>query len=269
MKFSNAVLGLAAIAHGVNAVAVPDINAASVDVRAPAPEHDSRGDSATHEDLWKRKGGGGGGRGGGGGGSGGGRGGGGGGSGGGRGGSGNGGGGGGGGGRGGPTYGGGQYYGGGATAPYRAGQRSGSGIAPRLLAGAALGGIGFLGLAFLAGAYSYPYHHPYTYYNSTTEKNETKPVECLCDPNSPCGCDDNGDQTFFREVIGNGSYEGLNHTLVTVAKNETTGNDTIYLNGVLPNGTSVDNGAAGSMTALVQAGWWPAATMGLVFAFLL
>ncbi|KAI0392346.1 hypothetical protein F5Y17DRAFT_362712 [Xylariaceae sp. FL0594] len=270
MKFSNAILGLAAIAHGINAVAVPDTQAVSTDTRTPEQDFEARSDPDTLQDLYKRKGGGGGGRGGGGGGGGSS----GGGSGGGRGG---GGGGGGGGGRGGggiigqrPTFGGGRFYGGGASQPYRAGGRSPSGIAPALLTGAALGGVAFLGVAALSSAWSYPYHYPYYYHNATTDMNETKPVTCLCDPNSPCGCDDNGNQTFFNEIIGNGTYQGLNQSVVTVAKNETTGEDTIFLNGILPNGTEVDSASGRSLVDLAQAaGWWPAATMLFALAVVL
>lgn len=90
-----------------------------------------------------------------------------------------------------------------------------------------------------------------------------------------CGCEDNGDQTFFRQIIGDGSYRNLNHSLVDVVKNETTGNETIYINGMLPNGTTAPGGeeelsGAGSTIALAQAaGWWPAATMAFALAFLM
>lgn len=173
-----------------------------------------------------------------------------------------------------PRYGGGAYYGGGATVPYKAGDKRGS-IAPALLTGAAIGGIGFLGVSYLYGAYAYPYYNHYYYHNVTTNMNETKPVICVCDPYNPCTCEDNGNQTYFSSVIGNGSYDGLNHTLVSVAKNDTTGNLTIYINGAVDNGTTAAGGtedpdsAANSMVALAQAaGWWPAATMAFAIAFL-
>lgn len=176
-----------------------------------------------------------------------------------------------------PKYGGGAYYGGGASAPYAAGQRSSSGIVPGLLAGAAIGGIGFLGISYLAhGAWVYPYTHQYYYHNATTDMNETKPVICVCDPYNPCACDDNGNQTYFNSVIGNGSYDGLNHTLVTIAQNDTTKKLTIYINGEEPNGTTAAGGtdapdsAGASMMALAQAaGWWPAATMAFALAFIM
>ncbi|KAI0402865.1 hypothetical protein F4802DRAFT_336021 [Xylaria palmicola] len=289
MKLSNALVGLAALAHGIGAVAVPEAEVAEVYARDPRSEFQTHPERAADEELWKRKGGGGGGgRGGGGGSS----------SGGGRGGSGSSSSGSGSsGGRAGglgspsnnqggrtttgsgppPAYGGGAYYGGGAVAPYPAGRRSGSGILPGLLVGAALGGVAFAGYAYLHGAYVYPYTHQYWYHNATTNMNETKPVICLCDPYNPCACDDNGNQTYFRSVIGDGSYQNLNHSLVTISRNETTQNLTIYINGELPNGTTAaggtdapDSAADGGMMALARAaGWWPAATMAFALAFLM
>lgn len=144
-----------------------------------------------------------------------------------------------------------------------------------MLAGAALGTVGFLGVAWLYGAYSYPYTHPYVYHNVTTNQNETKPVQCLCDPYNTCGCDENNNQTYVNSLLGNGSYQALDHSLVSVAKNDTTGQSTIYINGQLPNGTTAAGGtedpnAAGSMMALARAaGWWPAATVAFALAFMI
>ncbi|KAI0799148.1 hypothetical protein GGR55DRAFT_518183 [Xylaria sp. FL0064] len=289
MKLSNALLGLAALSHGINAAAVPEADAVALDTRSPKTEFQTHPERSTSEELWKRKGGGGGGgRGGGGSSSGGGRGGSSGSSGSGSSGS----SGSSGGGRGlgsstnsaggrtttgsgpKPAYGGGRYYGGGATVPYKAGSPAGS-IAPALLTGAAIGGIGFLGVSYLYGAWLYPYHNHYYYHNATTNMNETKPVMCVCDPYSPCTCDDNGNSTYFSSVVGDGSYTNLNHTLVSVAKNDTTNNQTIYINGAVPNGTTAAGGtddpnAANSMVALAQAaGWWPAATMAFALAFII
>lgn len=74
MKFSNALLGVAALTHGINAAAAPVADAVALDNRAPEPEFEAQTEGSTNEELWKRKGGGGGGgRGGGGGTSGGGR----------------------------------------------------------------------------------------------------------------------------------------------------------------------------------------------------
>ncbi|RDL33216.1 uncharacterized protein BP5553_08655 [Venustampulla echinocandica] len=167
-----------------------------------------------------------------------------------------------------PNYGGGRYYGGGATAPYAAGGRSPLGLAPVFL------GVGLLAVLpglWLYGAYSYPYHHPYSFHNRTARANATtttsssaiptatnaarsvllnarqdtgvqqqKPVTCLCAAYAVCGCDDNDDTTFLDALIGDGDYNKLNHTLVTVA--DINGTSTIILNGTLPNGTTAADG---------------------------
>lgn len=172
-------------------------------------------------------------------------------------------------------FGGGQYYGGGAAAPYAAGRPTSSGIVPGLLAGAALGSLGFIGASYLYGAYAYPYTHPYTYHNVTTDKNETKPVICLCGAYNECSCEENTNTTYINSLLGNGSYQALNQSVVSVAKNESTGQLTIYINGTLANGTTAPGGtedpnAASSMMALAQAaGWWPAATMAFALAFIM
>ncbi|KAI0149869.1 hypothetical protein F4776DRAFT_603609 [Hypoxylon sp. NC0597] len=271
MKLSNLVLGFVAIGRGVNAVAIPDTEDVALDTRSPEsqsePQYSER--STTSEELWKRKGGGGsGGRGGSGGSSGGSS-----------------------GGRGSsssntggstttgsgvrPGYGGGTYYGGGARQPYKAGSTSPSGIVPFVLGGAALGYLGFVGATWAYGAYVYPYRHPYWYYNTTNQRNETKPVTCLCDYYETCGCDDNGNQTYFNSVIGDGSYANLNRSLVTVAENDTTHESTIYLRGTLPNGTTSaggtedPNSAGANLVALARtAGWWPVITTAMAIAFL-
>jgi hypothetical protein len=138
---------------------------------------------------------------------------------------------------------------------------------PFAIGGAALG---FWGAYWLAGAYSYPYGHRYYYHNSTTNQNETKPVQCVCARDQECGCDDNGDQQYFNSIIGNGSYEGLNKTLVTAAN--VNGTDQIFINGTLPPGTTVPGGdedpyndAAGMLRA---AAWWPIVTTVLVIAYI-
>lgn len=168
-----------------------------------------------------------------------------------------------------PNYGGGRYYGGGAVTPYQSGKKSPGGILPFVLGGAALG---FLGGAFLAGAYSYPWNHHYYFHNATTDKNETHPVYCICKKDGECSCDDNGDEAYFNSIIGDGSYENLNKSLVTTNFNETANETYIYIIGDLPNGTtaaggSEDPNAAGGMTSLLRAaGWWPVATAALAIA---
>ena len=56
---------------------------------------------------------------------------------------------------------------------------------------------------------------------------------------SACGCDDNSDNSYLDSIIGNGSYNGLNKTLVNVAN--VNGTRTIVLNGTLPNGTDTES----------------------------
>ena len=172
-----------------------------------------------------------------------------------------------------PAFGaGGAFYSGGAREPYKAGGRTPGGIAPFVLGGAA---VGFLGGAYLAhGAYLYPYSHTYHYHNATTNQNETKPGTCICGKYDECSCDDNGDDEYFRSVIGNGSYEGLNKTIVDVVKNDTDGRTYIYIDGTLPNGTTAAGGeddpndASDSYMAMLRsAGWWPVISTALALAF--
>lgn len=116
------------------------------------------------------------------------------------------------------------------------------------------------------------YHHPqpYTFYNETSQENETKPVICACDPYDMCGCD-NGTTAYMADLIGDGSYTTLNHSLVTVA--EVNGTSTILVNGTLPNGTTAPSGGesvagTGLQALLKGVGWWPvvAAVGAIVFA---
>ena len=74
-----------------------------------------------------------------------------------------------------------------------------------------------------------------------------------------CGCDDNGNTTFLDSLIGNGSYSGLNLSLVNVA--DINGTSTIVLNGTLPNGTTASGGtedafSAGARTVIEASGYW-------------
>lgn len=265
MKPEYFFLGLTAFGQSVTAAAVSDIASdVALDTRSQQAESQYSERSETSEDLWKRKGGGGGGGRGGSSGSSGGS---------------SGSSGGSSGGRGSsssnvggstttgsgvrPSYGGGSYYGGGAKQPYKSGGPSPTGILPFVVAGAAIGYVGFVGASFAYGAYVYPYTHRYPYYNSTNQQNETKPVSCLCDYYESCGCDDNGNQTYFNSIIGDGSYANLNKSLVTVADNDTTNDSTIYILGTLPNGTTAAGGtedpnAASGLHALARAaGWLP------------
>jgi hypothetical protein len=172
-----------------------------------------------------------------------------------------------------PAFGGGTYYSGGARTPYAAGARSPLGIAPVLIGA---GVLGFWGGALLwpHGAYFYPYSHPYGFYNHSSNRNESKPVQCGCDPTEECSCDDNSNSTYMNEIIGDGSYANLNKSVVTVA--DVNGTSTILINGTLPNGTTASGGtddpngssAAAGMNLLLQnAAWAPlvATVAGIVF----
>lgn len=162
-----------------------------------------------------------------------------------------------------PAYGGGRFYGGGASVPYKAGSRSsGARISPAFLA---VPMLAFWPGAWLYGAYLYHHPHPYRFYNASSQENETKPVTCACDPYNVCGCDYSSDdqyKQYMNDLIGNGSYTALNHTLVTVA--DVNGTSTILINGTLPNGTTAaggtesPNAAGDGLRAMLNlAGWWP------------
>jgi len=144
-----------------------------------------------------------------------------------------------------PAYGGGKYYGGGAAVPYTAGSKSPKGIAPVAILG--VGALAFFPGLWLYGAYMYPYGHNYNFYNSTTRRNQTKPVRCLFQQYSVCGCDDNEDDSYLSGIIGNGSTAALNQTLVRAAT--VNGTDTLFLNGTLPNGTTASGGTDSTSAA--------------------
>lgn len=156
-----------------------------------------------------------------------------------------------------PRFGGGSYYAGGARQPYSSGSLSPSGIRP-LFIGAGLGALVFYPHgAWPNGAYFYPYSQPYHFYNASSGRDESEPVKCACEPNVECGCDDPGGAnttTVLNELIGNGSYAALDKTEVMVA------NNTILINGTLPNGTTAsggENAGAGMRFMLQNSGWWP------------
>lgn len=142
-----------------------------------------------------------------------------------------------------PSFGGGRYYAGGASAPFSAGSRSPRGIAPYLLGGAALGI--FPGL-LLYGAYAYPYTTRYGYRNSTSNRNESLPVTCVCAQYSACGCDDNDNSTFISSLLPNGQ-----NTSQAVIAN-INGTRMVVINGTLPNGT--DDSADEDSTVTTGAG---------------
>ncbi|KAJ4982934.1 hypothetical protein SVAN01_11566 [Stagonosporopsis vannaccii] len=167
------------------------------------------------------------------------------------------------------AYGGG-YYGGGAAVPYSAGQRTPKGlIAAPLLLGAGLFAI-MPGL-WLYSAYPYHFNNPYRFVNQSETNatnpngtNTTLPVTCLCQERSPCGCEENEDQQYLNDLIGNGSYAGLNKSLVTVS--QVNGTQTLVINGTLPNDTTApggEDGAGANLRIGHYAGYWVMATIVL------
>jgi len=153
-----------------------------------------------------------------------------------------------------PAYGGGRYYGGGAAVPYTAGSKSPKGLPAAAFLG--VGALAFFPGLWLYGAYLYPYNHNYNYYNNTARANQTKPVKCLCQQYSVCGCDDNDDPSYLSGIIGNGT--NLNQTLVRMAK--VNGTDQFFINGTLPNGTTasggtVDPNSAAKIKGVETMGW--------------
>lgn len=164
------------------------------------------------------------------------------------------------------NFGNGRYYPGGAAVPYKAGSKTPGGIGAFLLLG---GALAFWPGVWLYGAYMYHYDNHYRYYNSTSQKNETRDIICGCARFAVCGCNDNNDTSYYNQLIGNGSYDHLNKSIVNVAK--VNGTETILINGTLPNGTTAqgeDSAAGDGMRSMVEAlGWWPAvaAVMATVF----
>jgi len=151
-----------------------------------------------------------------------------------------------------PAYGGGRYYGGGASVPYSAGRRSPGGLLPFAILPIAALAI-FPGI-WLAGAYGY-HDGNYNYHNSSNNSNESLPILCLCQQYSVCGCDNNTNTTYLDGVIGNGSAESMNASLIRIT--DVNGTRTAIINGTLPNGTTAAGGSdsAGVKTVSANAGY--------------
>jgi hypothetical protein len=183
----------------------------------------------------------------------------------------------------GPTraYGRGGYYGGGASVPFSAGSKTPKGLVAGALIAPALV-LAIMPGIWLYSVYPYYYNNPYRFYNrtatnntrttrdlvgrqETTGANQTLPVVCLCQENAVCGCDENTDQSYIDDLIGNGSYAALNKTLVTVS--DVNGTRTLVLNGSLPRGTTAPGGvddAAASLAIGRYSGYW---AMGLIVLY--
>ncbi|RDA91557.1 hypothetical protein CP533_4348 [Ophiocordyceps camponoti-saundersi (nom. inval.)] len=157
-----------------------------------------------------------------------------------------------------PSFGGGRFFGGGGRVPYRAGIASPLGIAPFFLLGASLA---FWPGVWLHGAHLYPYSYVHHYRNESSGRNETAKVLCGCDRFEECGCDENNDRAFYDGLIGNGSYDALNKSVIDVG--EFRGQKTLLINGTLPNGTTIDgpDSAASSFAAVTTALWTVVATI--------
>jgi len=160
------------------------------------------------------------------------------------------------------------FYGGGAAAPYSAGSRTPKG----LVAGVLIAPIAIVALMpglWLYSVYPYHFNNPYRFNNQSMVNetnpngvNQTLPVTCLCQEDALCGCEQNDDQSYINDLVGNGSYPALNKSLVTVSS--VNGTDTLVLNGSLPEGTTAPGGAAASLALGKYTGYW---VMGLVVVY--
>ena len=145
------------------------------------------------------------------------------------------------------TYGGGRYFAGGASVAYVAGRRSPGGISPVFLP---VGALAFFPAIWLYGAYQYRWpEEEYTYFNTTTNEEETRPVECFCAQYAECGCEERGEDDFIQEVANN-------ETISQVV--DVNGTETLVINGTLSNGTAEAQAQSlGSKQALLEmSGWW-------------
>lgn len=169
-----------------------------------------------------------------------------------------------------PSFGGGRYYGGGAAQPFRAGGSSRSGTGAGLAAGALIGAgaIAFWPGHWYHGVYPYHYRDEYEFFNHSANppKTERLPVICGCAEGSECGCDDSGDKSNLKELIGDGDYAKLNKSLINVG-NDQKGKRTIFLNGTLPNGTTTSDAPGAFGHSGLALGLWPVAAAAFAIVF--
>jgi hypothetical protein len=155
------------------------------------------------------------------------------------------------------TFGGGSRYAGGASTPYRAGSTPAGWRGPSpLLLGAGVGALVFFPGLYLGGAYLYHHNNNdgrgdqrQTYYNQTSNMNETRPVECICANDAQCGC---SDDLFENKTTLN---EFANNKEVSTVRN-----NTLFINGTLEEEQAdSQSSAAGSFQQkLIEAtGFWP------------
>ncbi|RKK10618.1 hypothetical protein BFJ66_g17076 [Fusarium oxysporum f. sp. cepae] len=166
-----------------------------------------------------------------------------------------------------PTFADGRYYAGGSVRPFKAGAASPGGIRPYPMAGAALS---FWPGVWLYGAYMYPFTGTCSYHNETSDEDEERPVLCGCSRYENCACDDPDSAPYFKELIGSGSYEALNKSIVDVAV--VNGTKSILINGTLPNDTALasdkDKNSAPARCVVGTFGYWPAVAVVVGAAFI-
>lgn len=100
-----------------------------------------------------------------------------------------------------------------------------------LLGGAALG---ILPGVWLYGAYAYSYPGYYHYYNTSANRNESHPIECLCGARAECGCDPQNETSYLNDVANNNTMARLS---------DINGTQTLVINGTLENGTTAPGGS--------------------------
>ncbi|KEY74537.1 hypothetical protein S7711_09770 [Stachybotrys chartarum IBT 7711] len=164
-----------------------------------------------------------------------------------------------------PSFGNGRYYGGGAAVPYTSGNRSPGRrpIVPVLLLAPALV---FWPGSWHHGAHIYEYEEEYTFFNETSNEEETLDIICGCAQYSVCSCEENTDEDYLDDLIGNGDYNELDNSVVNVGERD--GEKVLLINGTLENGTTADSPASGSKRLMIEnMGYWPAvaAVMAAVF----
>jgi hypothetical protein len=138
---------------------------------------------------------------------------------------------------------------------------------------------------WLYSVYTYYYNCPYEIFNRTATNidsdrrdmvnpkvkqdtqsaNETLPVICLCQMFQVCACDENNNQQYIKELVGNGSYAPLNKSLVIVSS--INGTKTLVLNGSLPNGTTAPGGVEDAAIGLSISSYYGNWAMSLVVLY--
>lgn len=146
---------------------------------------------------------------------------------------------------------------GGAKVPYAAGAPTPSRGRLPLLAPIAAFAF-FPGIWLYGSLYAYSLGTPYYYRDPTTNRNQTVDVTCLCQENSECGCDDDGNTTFIQQVIGNGTDRPVNTSQVVVLPMLANGTQRAYINGTLPDDTTAADEVPNAALRLMASygGYW-------------